>query len=173
MLGRDASPAEAGRVVGLVRFLARVDPAARLDVAAAVDATDLDVSAGELCRWAARLPWAVQPKPGPVDRDRDDLPIEDARRVSILDVASRLGLGEPERRGREYVVRCPLHDDHDPSLRLNPDKGPPGGVWRCWPCGKGGDGIALVEAAQGVEFPEAVEWIASGDGTSPRRRRAS
>lgn len=173
MLARGAGPAAAGRVVDLVRFLAKVGPAARLDVAGAVDATDLDVSAGQLCRWAARLPWAVRPTPDPGSRDRDELPVEEARRVSILDVARQLGLGEPEKRGREYVVRCPLHDDHDPSLRLNPEKGH-GGVWRCWPCLEGGDGIDLVEAVQGCDFPEAVRWLAEGAAGArrPRRRTA-
>lgn len=173
MLTRGAGPAEADRVVDLVRFLARVDPAARLDVAAAVDATALDVSAGQLCRWAARLPWAVQPTPDPGSRDRDELPVEEARRVPILAVARRLGLGEPEKRGREYVVRCPLHDDNDPSLRLNPEKGA-GGVWRCWPCLEGGDGIDLVEAVQSVDFVDAVKWLAGGAGTptaGPGRRQ--
>lgn len=83
------------------------------------------------------------------------LPVEKARQVSILDLARRLGLGTPRKRGEEHLVRCPFHDDTDPSLSLNMDRG----VWYCWPCGEGGDGIELVMRARGVQFPAAVKWI--------------
>lgn len=101
------------------------------------------------------------------NRDESEpLPVEEARGVSILDVCRRLGLGDPasHRAGsREFLVRCPLHDDTNPSLRLRPGKGP-GGVWYCFPCGEGGDGIKLVMRAQRMEFHEAVKWIAKGGG---------
>lgn len=174
VLARTGDITAAELTEGIVRRLALVDPAARLQAARRLHGRvsfDLDVpGAGWLCRRAAELPWAVQPTSDPGDRGRDELPVEEARRVSILDVASRLGLGEPKRRGREYVVRCPLHDDHDPSLRLNPEKGH-GGVWRCWPCAEGGDGIDLVEAVQGCDFPGAVRWLAEGAAGARRPRR--
>lgn len=81
--------------------------------------------------------------------------IEHARRASILRVAAALGLGKQVPRGREYAVLCPLHDDHDPSLWLNPDED----LWYCFPCGEGGDGIQLVMRVRGCGFMEAVRWI--------------
>lgn len=85
------------------------------------------------------------------------MPVEAARSVSILDVAARLGLGEPRRVGREHLVRCPFHEDARPSLRLNPEKN----TYYCYPCGGiGGDTIDLWERARGVEFPEAVKELA-------------
>ena len=80
---------------------------------------------------------------------------DDARSLSILDVARRLGLGEPVKQGKEYVVSCPMHDDRKPSLQLNPAKG----TWYCFPCGIGGDGIGLVMKARRVGFPEAIREL--------------
>lgn len=89
------------------------------------------------------------------DRHRRRHDVERARRASILRIATALGLGEPVPRGREYAVLCPFHDDHDPSLSLNPDEG----LWYCFPCGDGGDGIGLVRRVLGVGFCDAVAWI--------------
>jgi len=85
------------------------------------------------------------------------LPVEDARAVSILDVAGRLGLGEPVRRGREWAVLCPLHDDTRPSLTLDVDRG----LWYCFPCSEGGDGIELLQRVRGCSFAEAVRELAA------------
>ena len=83
------------------------------------------------------------------------LPVEEAQRVGLLDVAGRLGLSEPVRRGREYVTRCPLHDDEHPSLRMDANKS----LWYCDPCAVGGDAIRLVELALNVSFDRAVRWL--------------
>lgn len=82
--------------------------------------------------------------------------VENARRVPLLDVVARLGLGEPVKRGRELAVRCPLHEDTDPSCRLDTDAG----LWYCDPCGEGGDGIQLYMSTQRVDFAEAVRELA-------------
>src|SRR5918994_1177693 len=70
--------------------------------------------------------------------------------VHILDLAERLA-GPGVRRGREIAFCCPLHDDHDPSLRVDPHKG----VWYCDPCLLGGDVVELYRLAQGYDQREA------------------
>jgi CHC2 zinc finger len=70
--------------------------------------------------------------------------------VPILDLAERLS-GPGVRRGREIAFRCPLHDDHNPSLRVDPDKG----VWFCDPCLLGGDVVELARLAWGYDEREA------------------
>ena len=43
---------------------------------------------------------------------------------------------DPNRTG-EQMVRCPFHDDRNPSLSLNLSKG----LWKCHSCDKGGDAV--------------------------------
>ena len=83
--------------------------------------------------------------------------VELARSVSILDVANMLGCGDPVKRGRELHVRCPLHDDADPSCAVDPDAG----VWFCFPCGEGGDAIKLLMRARHLDFADAVREMAA------------
>ena len=47
-------------------------------------------------------------------------------------------------KGREHVGLCPFHDDHNPSLSVNREKG----VWHCFGCGKSGDLTAFVKEWQ-------------------------
>jgi DNA primase len=78
-------------------------------------------------------------------------PIDAAKEaVPILHLAEKLA-GPGVRRGREIAFRCPLHDDHDPSLRVDPDKG----VWFCDPCLLGGDVVELARMAWGYEQRDA------------------
>jgi DNA primase len=88
-----------------------------------------------------------------------DLLRERARRVPIRDVARRLGLREQIKRGHEWVVLCPGHDDRNPSCRLNTTKN----RWYCDVCSDGGDTIALAMIAKGVDFVEAARWVVYGD----------
>ena len=82
--------------------------------------------------------------------------VDAARHISILEIADRLGLGEPRRSGSEWLVLCPLHADERPSLHLNAEKG----CWYCFPCGEGGDGIGLVMRARRLGFADAVQELA-------------
>jgi len=65
------------------------------------------------------------------------------------------------RRGRNYVGLCPFHEDHEPSLVVNPEKQ----LWNCFGAcagngGKsGGDVFAFVARADGVTFLEALKKL--------------
>ncbi len=83
--------------------------------------------------------------------------VETAGAVPLLEVVQRLGLGTPAKKGREFAVRCPLHDDHHPSMSLDTAKG----LWFCFPCGEGGDGIKLYMRARRLNFAEAVRELAA------------
>ena len=79
-------------------------------------------------------------------------PIDYAKeKVSILELAERES-GSGIRRGQEVYFRCPLHDDHHPSLRVNPAKG----VWWCAPCLQGGDVVELARLVWGYSQREAA-----------------
>jgi hypothetical protein len=60
------------------------------------------------------------------------------------------------RRGRQWVGRCPLHDDRRPSLYVHPGRQ----VFHCFGCGSGGDVYSLVMKKRGCSFPEAVRIVA-------------
>jgi DNA primase len=58
--------------------------------------------------------------------------------------------------GSRLVGRCPFHEERTPSFSVNPvDK-----LYHCFGCGKGGDMIGFVRDTQGLDFVEAVEWLA-------------
>jgi hypothetical protein len=62
--------------------------------------------------------------------------------ITVCELAERL-TGPGVRRGRETHFICPLHDDHDPSLRVDPERG----LWYCDPCAVGGDAVRLARLA--------------------------
>ena len=82
---------------------------------------------------------------------------DQARAVTLFEVVQRLGLGHPVRKGKEFVVPCPLHHDRSPSLQLNPTRQ----VWYCHPCGTGGDALQLLMRVRRIEFAEAVRELAA------------
>jgi DNA primase len=79
------------------------------------------------------------------------------RRHSIADVAAGYGL-EARPVGRVWMAVCPFHDDHQPSLLLDPRDG----HFHCFSgrCGAHGDVIDLVRRLEGVGFKEAVARLA-------------
>ena len=62
---------------------------------------------------------------------------------------------------------CPFHQDHNPSLNIDPVKN----VWHCkGACGEGGDVIEWVMRAEGISFTHAVELL-KRDYLPPRPAR--
>lgn len=63
-----------------------------------------------------------------------------------------------QRIGRGYKGHCPFHEDNkSPSLSVTPGKN----LWKCFGCGKGGDIIEFVQLFDRVDFPAAVEKLAT------------
>ena len=86
-------------------------------------------------------------------RDIDAITNAIHQSVSSLEVGKALGLN-PNRSG---FCRCPMHGDHDASMKLYGDQR----GWCCFGCHKGGDEIRLVQEVQGCSFWSAVEWLNS------------
>jgi DNA primase len=58
--------------------------------------------------------------------------------------------------GARLVGRCPFHEERTPSFSVNPaDK-----LYYCHGCHKGGDMIGFVRDTQGLDFVDAVVWLA-------------
>ena len=108
----------------------------------------------EAPEWTRRTPLYARKMQG---RASWEARVDQARGVPLIDVVQRLGFGTPVRRGREFAVHCPLHEDSDPSLKLNLEKQ----VWYCHPCGIGGDALQLLMRVRRIEFAEAVRELAA------------
>ena len=77
------------------------------------------------------------------------------REVSVERLAEARGI-ELRRVGKELIGLCPFHDDHSPSLNIDPIKN----EWHCkGACGRGGDVIEWVMRAEGVSFRHACELL--------------
>ncbi len=85
-------------------------------------------------------------------------------KIDLARTATALMGPAVKRAGRSLLWRCPWHDDHDPSLHVDPAKG----RWKCWPCDLGGDAMELVRRLNpGWSFRECVEWLAGQAGVVP------
>lgn len=76
-------------------------------------------------------------------------------RVDIVDVVgARLDL---RKTGKNHSARCPFHDEKTPSFSVNPDKQ----FYYCFGCGAGGNALGFVMDYDRIDFPRAVETLAS------------
>jgi DNA primase len=60
------------------------------------------------------------------------------------------------RRGRTFKGLCPFHDDHKPSLNVDPERQ----YYKCFSCGAGGDIFDFVMNRERMGFREALESLA-------------
>ena len=99
------------------------------------------------------------------DAERQD----DAQRVKeAADIAAVIGRHLTLKpRGREYVCLCPFHDDHKPSMNVVPHKQ----IFHCFACGAGGDVFSFVQKYHGMDFPEALKYLAGEFGVELAHRR--
>ena len=80
-----------------------------------------------------------------------------------VDIVTLVGEYLPlHRTGSKYKALCPFHDDHNPSLELNPDRQ----SFKCWSCGAGGDIFDFVKDYERVDFPEALKMLADRAGVA-------
>jgi DNA primase len=78
-----------------------------------------------------------------------------------VDIVALVGEYLPvSRSGSKFKALCPFHDDHNPSLELNPDRQ----SFKCWSCGAGGDVFDFVKGYERVDFPEALRMLADRAG---------
>jgi DNA primase len=79
------------------------------------------------------------------------------QKASILEFFPRSSL---RRSGKEFLTRCPWHDDHSPSLTINPQRN----RVHCFVCDRGADAIGWLQDRQGLTFAEAVQELAGRYG---------
>lgn len=84
-------------------------------------------------------------------------------RLNIVDiVGKRVTL---KKAGRNFKGLCPFHNEKTPSFIVSSDRQ----TFHCFGCGKGGDIFTFVMEYDHVDFPEALEELASQAGVTLTR----
>ncbi len=88
-------------------------------------------------------------------------------RVDIVEVIdTRVPL---KKTGRNFVARCPFHDEKTPSFTVSPHKQ----FYHCFGCGASGSAITFLMEYEHLTFPEAVEALAAQYGLKAPREIGS
>ena len=69
------------------------------------------------------------------------------------------------KKGKDYLAKCPFHNDNNPSLHVSPEKQ----IFRCFVCGTGGNAISFVQKYEHLSFREAMKKVAEICGYSDPR----
>jgi DNA primase len=97
----------------------------------------------------------------------DDVVDEVRARADIVDI---IGEMVPlKKAGREYKANCPFHEERTPSFYVVPAKG----FYKCFGCGKSGDVFSFVMERQGMDFVDAVKYVAGRSGVEVREVKRS
>jgi len=64
------------------------------------------------------------------------------------------------RAGRNFRALCPFHSERTPSFMVSPELG----IFKCFGCGKAGDVYTFLKEFDGMEFPEALAYLAKRAG---------
>lgn len=75
--------------------------------------------------------------------------------IDIVDVVSNYV--ELKKNGANFKACCPFHDEKTPSFIVSPQKG----IYHCFGCGAGGDGIKFIMEYEKLSYPEAIEKLAN------------
>jgi len=74
------------------------------------------------------------------------------------------------KKGKSHIGLCPFHDDKNPSLSVDQEKG----LYNCFGCGESGDVFDLVKKVKGFSFTESLaflkEYAGSGNNKTVRAR---
>ena len=73
------------------------------------------------------------------------------------------------RSGANALGLCPFHGEKTPSFNVNPGRG----IFHCFGCGVGGDVFAFVMKIEGLDFLEAVRFLAKRVGVVIEERPAT
>ena len=79
-------------------------------------------------------------------------------RLSIVDVIQ--GFVSLKKSGKNHIGLCPFHDDKNPSMHVNDEKG----FFHCFSCGAGGDVFGFLMRYSNIGFPEALKELARKAG---------
>lgn len=62
--------------------------------------------------------------------------------------------------GANWKACCPFHHEKTPSFMIHPEKQ----IYHCFGCGKGGDVFSFIQEMEGMEFVDALKFLADRAG---------
>jgi DNA primase len=72
---------------------------------------------------------------------------------------------ELKKAGRNFKATCPFHGEKTPSFMVSPELQ----IFKCFGCGEAGDVFAFLEKYEGMEFGEALKYLAERAGIKLKR----
>lgn len=69
------------------------------------------------------------------------------------------------KKGKDYLAKCPFHDDTNPSMHVSPEKQ----IFTCFVCGTSGNAISFIQKYTHASFKEAMKKVAEICGYSDPR----
>lgn len=76
-------------------------------------------------------------------------------RLSVLDVVQ--DFVNMKKRGVNFIGLCPFHNEKTPSFTVSPSKN----IYKCFGCGRGGNGIDFLMEHEAYSYPEALRYVAN------------
>ncbi|OGM26869.1 DNA primase [Candidatus Woesebacteria bacterium RIFCSPHIGHO2_02_FULL_38_9] len=65
-----------------------------------------------------------------------------------------------QKAGRNFKALCPFHSEKTPSFMISPELQ----IYKCFGCMEAGDVITFLEKYEGMDFPEALKYLADRTG---------
>lgn len=75
-------------------------------------------------------------------------------KMSVVDVVQ--DFVSLKKRGVNYIGLCPFHNEKTPSFTVSPSKN----IYKCFGCGRGGNGIDFLMEHEAFSYPEALKFVA-------------
>ena len=92
----------------------------------------------------------------------DDQVEEVRARADIVDIVGEFV--QLKKSGKDYKANCPFHEERTPSFYVVPAKG----FYNCFGCGESGDAFSFVMKRLGMDFVDAVKYVAGKSGVEIR-----
>ena len=70
------------------------------------------------------------------------------------------------KKGVNYQACCPFHNEKTPSFVVSPTKG----LFKCFGCGKGGNAVTFVMEHEGMNYVDALKYVAKKYGIEVQER---